>query len=59
MVKRLLEVKSALIEVLTEVKIDTLLVAKWTRLEQLTSLLEPFSPNVAFSLLGDAVACVK
>jgi hypothetical protein len=43
MVKRLLEVKSDLIEVLTDVKIDTLLVAEWTRLEELTSLLEPFA----------------
>ena len=43
MVKRLLEVKAPLKDVLAELDIDSLLVAEWSRLEELSGLLEPFA----------------
>ena len=43
MAKRLLEVKSTVAEVLSNVNIDTLLVDDWAQLEQLTVILEPFA----------------
>jgi len=43
MVKRLLEMKVQVNEVLCALGVDTLLVADWVRLEELASLLEPFA----------------
>ncbi|KAG2464136.1 uncharacterized protein LOC120537939 [Polypterus senegalus] len=42
MIKRLLELRPLLDEVLDEVQMDSLLAADWTRLEELAHLLEPF-----------------
>jgi hypothetical protein len=43
MVKRLLEVKGPVNELLAGMQIDSLLVAQWCRLEELVALLEPFA----------------
>lgn len=43
MVKRLLEMKEQVNRVLSGLKVDTLLVAEWKRLEELSNLLEPFA----------------
>ena len=43
MIKRLLELKTPLKDVLSEAGIDSLLVVEWSRLQELCSLLEPFS----------------
>jgi hypothetical protein len=43
MIKRLIEVKPQLSDVLTTVQADNLLVAEWSRLDELSSLLEPFA----------------
>jgi len=43
MVKRLLEMKVQVNEVLCALGVDTLLVADWVKLEELASLLEPFA----------------
>jgi hypothetical protein len=43
MIKRLLEVKVSVNDVLQDMHIDSLLVAEWSRLEELASLLEPFA----------------
>ncbi|KAJ8333850.1 hypothetical protein SKAU_G00411690 [Synaphobranchus kaupii] len=43
MLKRLLETKLALNEVLEELQMDTLLTSNWTRLENIMKLLEPFA----------------
>jgi len=43
MVKRLLEVKAPPKDVLAKLNIDSLLVAEWSRLEELSGLLEPFA----------------
>ncbi|XP_028668322.1 E3 SUMO-protein ligase ZBED1-like [Erpetoichthys calabaricus] len=42
MIKRLLELRPLLKDVLDEMQMDSLLVADWTRLEELAHLLEPF-----------------
>ena len=41
--QRLLLIKSVVNEVLAEIGIDTLLVSKWTKLWEMTNLLEPFA----------------
>jgi len=43
MMKRLLEIKTPLNEVLGDLKIDSLVASEWSRLENLVSLLEPFT----------------
>ena len=43
MLKRLLELKAPVNEILADMKIDSLLVAEWTRMAELIELLEPFS----------------
>lgn len=43
MAKRLLEIKNYVNDVLDEAKIDTLLASEWTKLEEMTNLLEPFA----------------
>ena len=43
MIKRLLEIKPSVAEVLSSVNIDSLLVDDWTQLEQICVLLEPFA----------------
>lgn len=43
MIRRLLKIKVAVNEVLADMKVDSLLVAEWTRLEELRDILEPFA----------------
>lgn len=43
MIRRLLKIKVAVNEVLSDMEVDSLLVAEWTRLEQLCDILEPFA----------------
>ena len=43
MVVRLIQVKDAVNDLLTEQKADTLLVSEWSRLSELCELLEPFA----------------
>jgi len=43
MVKRLLELKSQLKDMLSDAEVDSLLVVEWSRLQELCSLLEPFA----------------
>jgi hypothetical protein len=43
MIRRLLKIKVAVNEVLSDMNVDSLLVAEWTRLEQLYDILEPFA----------------
>jgi len=55
MIKRLLELRVPLKDVLDEMKVDSLLVADWTRLEEVAALLEPFSIQTD-NLQTDAVS---
>jgi len=55
MAKRLLELKTPLKDVLSEAGIDSLLVAEWSRLQELCSLLEPFATQTDM-LQSDAVS---
>jgi hypothetical protein len=43
MAKRVLELRGPVNDILAEMKIDSLLVAEWSRLEELVMLLEPFA----------------
>jgi hypothetical protein len=55
MVSRLLEVKMYVNEILTDMKIDSLTVAEWTKLEEMKMLLEPFAKHTDL-LQSDAVS---
>lgn len=55
MIKRLLELRLPLKDVLDDMNVDSLLVADWTRLEELAALLEPFSVQID-NLQTDAVS---
>ncbi len=45
MASRLLELKVCVNEILADMKIDTLTVAEWTKLEEMKMLFEPFATH--------------
>jgi hypothetical protein len=55
MAKRVLELRGPVNDILAEMKIDSLLVAEWSRLEELVMLLEPFATQTD-NLQSDTVS---
>lgn len=49
MLKRLLAIKPAINDILTDASFDTLLASEWTKLEEIVSLLEPFALHTQIS----------